>query len=167
MPNLKLFNFHLAPYAMTFINGKARENAASAYIYYEGPEGSSQADAYDHEGKSIGTFMNDDRRRSLENHIRNEIMPKINAGLRYSPFLVTGIDYTNMAPHPHLVIKRRDNKPLEKEDLDEMEKKLETTIHKLNHPQAAAKLFYQPEQQPVAVPQAMPQRQYNLRHRNK
>lgn len=164
MSNLKLFNFHLAPYAMIFINGKAKENAASAYVYYEGPEGSSADEAYDHTGSSIGTFMNDDRRRALESHVREEIMPKINAGLRYSPFLVTGVDYTNMAPHPHLVIKRRDNKPLEKEDLDEMQKKLETTIHKLNHPQAAAKLFYQPAQPAAEEPQ---QHQYNLRSRQR
>lgn len=165
MQNLKLFNFYLAPYAITFINGKARENAANAYVYYAGPEGSAPDAAYDQSGNPIGTFMNDDKRFALEKHVREEIMPRINAGMRYSPFIVTHVDYTNMAPHPHLVIKRRDNKPLEKADLDEMQKKLETTIHKLNHPQASAKLFYQSAEQPAAAAEVKQQRQYNLRAR--
>ncbi|HTM63771.1 MAG TPA: hypothetical protein VL360_04655 [Gammaproteobacteria bacterium] len=159
---LKLYEMHLAPYSVVFINGELKENAANVYVYYSSEKNSLPCDQ---DGNILGRFMNDEMRVALENHLRTKVMPKINDVLALTIYTITNIDHTNMAPHPHLVVKRRDNRPLSDKDLQDIRNKMEIAINRINNPQQIATMFAQARQEIAAEKNDAPQTRYNLRPR--
>jgi len=102
-------------------------NTASVYIYYGTDE-----NPMDHEGNIIGTFMNHDKRLALETHCKETIAPLIAKSLNNTDYKYLSVDYTNMAPHPHLVISRKDKNEMTENDIAALKNHLNTTIVNIN-----------------------------------
>ena len=127
MKLLKLVGLHIGPYKGVFVGKEFKENTMNAYIY-DTKMIKGQVQACDAAGNCLGTFMNNDDRLKLEAHIVTNIIPVIAGGLKGTKYFVQGVDYTNQAPHPHLVIARHDSLPLTKVDEAAIREKLESTI---------------------------------------
>lgn len=131
MKLLKLMGLHLGPYKGVFVNKEFKETTVNAYVYYT-KNINGKDEACDDKGKAIGTFMNTNDRTALEAMVNNKVKPVIDKGLLGTDYHVSGIDYTNMAPHPHLVIARRDNMPLTEDDITAIRQRVETAIDAKN-----------------------------------
>jgi hypothetical protein len=127
MKLLKLVGLHLGPYKGTFVNKEFKETTVNAYVYYT-KKVNDKDEACDDKGELIGTFMGDAQRSALEAMVKTKIKPTIDKGLGGTPYYVSVIDYTNMAPHPHLVIARRDNMPLAEDEVETIRQLVETAI---------------------------------------
>lgn len=103
--------------------GLYQDNIACAYIYY-GDKNHPQ----DQNGKPIGVFYQDPF--VLEKHLRNLIVPILNEGLKKSNYIATDVGFENQAPHPFIIIMRRDKNIITQTDLDH----IETLIEKISKP---------------------------------
>jgi hypothetical protein len=167
MKNLKLFGLHLG--YPRLVNGKLTDCAACAYIYYSGPDADKM---YDERGKAMGQMM--DLRPELDNHMLKVVAPKLNEALKNTSYQVIDVDHFNMAPHPVLIITRKDLKPLDEKELTVMGEQLKAALNMMNKPMNN-KLFDKkkmpekmPKQMATAVPEKMPeqpQHHYHLRNR--
>lgn len=131
MKLLKLFNLHLGPYKGVFVNNEFKENSMNAYIY-DTKQVKGEEEACDASGNVLGTFMDTNARLALEAHVEKNIIPIIQGGLDETDYCVEGVDYTNQAPHPHLVIMRKDNMPLTDKDQASIRESLKSTIAMTN-----------------------------------
>lgn len=116
----------------SLIEGVYSDKIARAYIYY-----GTADEPRDHENKPLGTFMPSEDRDSLEKHLTEVVMPKIQAGLSSSPYQVLFIDYLNNAPHPHLVIARKDKGIIDQAERDSIKRHLISAINQINKPHKA------------------------------
>jgi len=128
---LKIMGLHLGPYKGVFVNNELKETSVNAYIYYT-KKVNDKEEACNDKGELIGTFMGNEQRFALEAMVRNKIKPVIDQGLLDTPYYVSDIDYTNMAPHPHLVIVRRDNMPLAADEVDIIQQRVEQVVSLAN-----------------------------------
>lgn len=85
------------------IQGLYVNNIVHAYIYY-----GEVGDPRDHKNRPLASFMQDEDRDSLKNHLQDIIVPEIQTKLNATPYQIIDIDYLNNAPHPHLIIARKD-----------------------------------------------------------
>jgi hypothetical protein len=131
MKLLKLVGLHLGPYKGRFVDKEFKETTVNAYVYYT-KKVNDKDEACDDKGKLIGTFMSDDQRSALEAMVKTKVKPTIEKGLEGTAYYVSEIDYTNMAPHPHLVIARRDNLPLAEDEIATIRQLVETAIEAKN-----------------------------------
>tara|TARA_R110000868_G_scaffold344974_4_gene606039 strand:- start:251 stop:811 length:561 start_codon:yes stop_codon:yes gene_type:complete len=138
MRPLKLMNLFMAPYRGTFVDNVFKETAVNAYIYETMKDRNQDQAACDANGAPIGTFMSHDARIALEEHVRTVISPLIQQKLQSSCYRVTGVDYTNQAPHPHLVIERKDAKPLSEDDVKCIQMLVELSILTINRQKSSA-----------------------------
>lgn len=185
MKLLKLMGLHLGPYKGVFVNKEFKETTVNAYVYYTNYI-NGKDEACDDKGKAIGTFMNANDRTALESMVNNKVKPVIDKGLLGSDYHVSGIDYTNMAPHPHLVIARRDNMPLTENDVTAIQQRVETAIDAKNkavissgtkrinnmfnavpeeNKPKAAKKTNKRDAESMSEAEQIPQSRYNLRKR--
>lgn len=116
MPNLFLYTVHKNQYS---------DNSACAYIYY-----GTKKTPLDHKGKSIGVFSDDPFEHAT--YLKDHVLENLNAGLKGSNYVATGIDFINQAPHPFFNIQRRDKMSLTSHDLEKINLDLTKAINQVN-----------------------------------
>lgn len=123
-----IMNTRLPLVLAQFHAGVYNPNTACAYIYYGDAKQQKT-----HEGKVIGEFMSEIEQTRLNKHVTDAIIPFVNSALSTSAYVTNGFDNLNMAPHPYIVIQRKDLKPITDEDLAAIQNILEAAIQKRNN----------------------------------
>lgn len=119
MPNLVLTGTHLHPY---------QNNLACAYIYY----GSKEAPT-DHKDKPISLFG--DFPNELIEHLKSKVMPKLTKHLsaHSSSYKAIDVDVVNQAPHPFIIIQRKDGKMISPDEVHKISHDLMKILSAINH----------------------------------
>lgn len=118
MPNLMLVAFSSHPY---------QAKLACAYLYY----GSEDA-LTDHKGQSIKMF--DDFPGEFMDHLKTNVMPKLNEHFEHSLYTAVDVDVVNQESYPFIVIQRKDGKILSKDDITTISHHLSDAVAAINNP---------------------------------
>lgn len=130
MKNLTLSQLNISLY---------QNNVACAYVYYDN-HGHPQ-DQFNH---PIGTFYQDPFQ--FENHLRSVVLPIINNKLKASNYTALDIGFENQAPHPFIIIMRKDKAQITSDDLSAIRNKL-NNLNTPNRLGMFADNVYRPKQQ--------------------
>lgn len=86
---------------------------ACAYVYY-----GNKKNPVDQHNVPIGTFYQNPM--ELKMYLEQLVIPIVSEGLKNSDYKVTEVDFLANAPHPHLVLRCRDQGPINDHDINKM-----------------------------------------------